>query len=326
MALRVLCACGDRVEVPHECCMNSAYLLGIMDSLGGPAGPLRAASTASTPDAGTCAPVTIAAPLGADALRAVVRIMQGEQPRVVFEWGHESVTALLRQPASDALQGANASKLEMVVNALMAASYLSAPAAENSIGQHVAAVIRETCTSGRDLRCACRLHRDLSLSPDDAAYVERLLGDAGLNDLNISPRDESDNFPESPPQPWPAWPVWWQRPHEEPPGISTKAGIGNGWWTGSECTPHGALCLAGLPAFNSDSPLRFVSEDVLLELVRRVGSVLVPDELSLPEAVASVDYKICGRRVLIRKGLYRMLHCACPMAEPLLSSRYAKGR
>jgi hypothetical protein len=81
-----------------------------------------------------------------------------------------------------------------------------------------------------------------------------------------------------------------------------------------------------LPAFNSDSPLRFVSEDVLLELVRRVGSVLVPDELSLPEAVASVDYKICGRRVLIRKGLYRMLHCACPMAEPLLSSRYAKGR
>ena len=284
--ITILCGC-ERVVIPRECCLQCAYLLGIIEDVEGGCEDVREASSATDGGVSESAPVMIKAPLDANALRAVVRILRGERVSAVLEWGRGCVAELLDK---DARKDESARKLEALVSALVASSYLSSPVAEDSISQHFAATVKEMCVSGRDVRRACHLQQRVLLAPDDAAYVRKLLVDASLNDLDIGLQHMSGNTCSGA---WPTWPLWWHPPPEAP-GVCPPRDRGDDespsdarmnselkselstaphgpWWTGAECTPHGALCLAGCSSFNRDSPLRNLSEDALVDLVRRPG-------------------------------------------------------
>ena len=169
-----MCGC-ERVVVPRECCLQCAYLLGIIEDIeGGCEDACEASSSATAGGVSECAPLMIKAPLDANALRAVLRILRGERVSAVLDWGRACVAELLDE---DVRKHESARKLEALVSALVASSYLSSPVAEDSISQHFAATIKETCVSGRDVRRACHLQQRVLLAPDDAAYVRKLLVD-----------------------------------------------------------------------------------------------------------------------------------------------------
>ena len=287
------------------------------------------------------------APLEAKALRSVTRILEGERASVVLRWDNGDATSFSRSENGDG--GCPREEfnehLRELVDCLMAASYVNAPAAEDAVSHHFAAVIKGTCTSGSMVRKACALLSEGEPPTDEeVTAIAELLVRASLRDPGFWAQQQSASDGGTPGNchgntstghvaaaaPFSAAisQDWWNPPPAEGAQdanahlhVGAEGGGSGGcrddtdcvvaWWARVAGSPHGALCLAALDRFNAQSPLRCLSEDALVGLVRMVGAVLVPDELSLSEAVATVDYKVCGRRVLVRGGCYNVDDTLC---------------
>ena len=305
-ALSIVCLHGERVAVTRENAMQCAYFLGILEDM-------QTAHECGLGGGPGAATATLKAPLEAEALRVVLRILQGARADAVLTFTSAVVRARLRQPADPRLRQQTSQALEALVQALMAASYVHAPVAEDAIGKHFARCLSSNCTTAEDVCTVC----DLEIahpSAEDTVYIRELLSRASLFDPQTLMFGRA-----APPStaPWVEWPEWWKPPRRHRADLeeavdassSTAADVAAVNSTGvsaeySVSSPHEALCLGGLSGFNAQSPLRCVSEDVLVLLVRMVGAVVVPDDLSLAEAIACTDYKTGARRILVRAGVY----------------------
>jgi hypothetical protein len=273
--------------------------------------------------------ITLKAPLEAEALRALVRILQGDRVDLVCEWGYANVNSLF-SCVDEHEKADNARRLSGLVEVLTAASYLHVPMVEDAVSQHFARVIKETCTSGSMVRTACALLPHAQPTIDEAAFITELLAQACLIDpdaLLLQRRAggsvggrfgsaNGDGKPStlaisappilSPPTSVLPCPLWWapsagpfhdvgrcsgdDKLDDSYSAVSCCAAskaIGSAftstsapplapWWATISGSLHGALCLAALDNFNATSPLRCLSFDVLVSLIRKVRPALVP--------------------------------------------------
>ena len=325
--LAVECRGGETVAVGRDCAIKCGYLLGIIEDVEETDSNVSQKGAAVAVEDITYDSITLKAPLEAEALRAVVRILRGDRVDLVCEWGYASVNSLF-SCVDEHEKADNARRLSGLVEVLTAASYLHAPAVEDAVSQHFASVIKETCSSGSMVRTACALLPHVQPTIDEAAFITELLAQACLIDpdaLLLQRRaggsaggrsSDGDGTPStlanstspivSPPTSVLPCPLWWA-PSAGPfhdagrcagddklddsyravSCCTASTAIGSAftstsvpplepWWATISGSLHGALCLAALDTFNATSPLRCLSFDVLVSLIRKVRAALVP--------------------------------------------------
>jgi hypothetical protein len=133
----VTCRGGEEVAVSRERAVKCAFLLGIIEECESDAPGARWPGSAHA-DADASAPLTVQAPLQAPAVRAVLRILDGERASAVLEWNTDMAAALAqgergRATAECEKARGNDRALGALVEVLMAASFLHAPVAEDAV-------------------------------------------------------------------------------------------------------------------------------------------------------------------------------------------------
>ena len=155
--------------------------------------------------------------------------------------------------------------------------------------QHFANVIKDTCTSGDMVRTACGLLPHAHPTDEESTKMREILARASLADpqieatqgkLNRAPAQAQDSsgdttsysvisapaIPGTGGNRVPKAPRAADGPVLDEVAPAPRGG-GDGWWCGGQDAvglPHGALCLASLDSFNALSPLRSISEDLLV--------------------------------------------------------------
>lgn len=314
----------------RDCAIKCGYLLGIIEDLEETDSNVILKGVGVAVGNITSDSIALKAPLEAEALRALVRILQGDRVDLVCEWGYASVNSFFSCVDDEHEKADNARRLSGLVEVLTAASYLHAPVVEDAVSQHFARVIKETCTSGSMVRTACALLPQVQPTIDEAAFITELLAEACLIDPDAlllqrraggsvggsSGSADGDGKPStlaisaspilSPPTSVLPCPLWWapsagpfhdagrcagdDKLDDSYSAVSCCAAstaIGSAftstsapplapWWATLSGSLHGALCLAALDTFNATSPLRCLSFDVLVSLIRKVRAALVP--------------------------------------------------
>lgn len=316
--LAVECRGGEKVAVGRDCAIKCGYLLGIIEDLEETDINVSQKGAAVAVGDITSDSITLKAPLEAEALRALVRILQGDRVDLVCEWGYASVNSLF-SCVDEHEKADNARRLSGLVEVLTAAYYLHAPVVEDAVSQHFARVIKETCTSGSMVRTACALLPQVQPTVDEAAFITELLAQACLIDPDAlllqrraggsvggsSGSADGDGKPSTQAS-VPPCPLWWDPcagpfhdagrcagddklddSYSAVACCAASTAIGSAftstsapplapWWATLSGSLHGALCLAALDTFNAASPLRCLSFDVLVSLIRKVRAALVP--------------------------------------------------
>ena len=169
--------------------------------------------------------------------------------------------------------------------------------------QHFADVINDTCTSGDMVRTACGLLPHVHPTDEELPKVREILARASLADPQIEAALDELNGAPAPAQhssdgtasysiiSAPAIPGAGGNRIPKPPRAAdgpvlddvaaALPGGNDDWWCGGQDAvgfPYGALCLAAIDSFNALSPLRSVSEDLLVGeyALRAAGFVLSP--------------------------------------------------
>ena len=129
----VICRGGEEIAVSRELAVKCAFLLGIIEECESDAPGTRGNGCAEID-----ALLTVQAPLQAPAVRAVLRVLDGERASAVLEWNTDMAAALAqgergRATAECEKARGNDRALGALVEVLMAASFLHAPVAEDAV-------------------------------------------------------------------------------------------------------------------------------------------------------------------------------------------------